>query len=442
MSPPEKEYYVSLVNWGEKGEKGEKKEEEPRESSNERSVHAIRQQPSPDSSQDNPVVQPEQREEQIGIGGEQALPLDKSEMNALFTGGGARVYEMRSQEGRRQGIQKYGGSEGSESCVEAGLQWLARHQDPDGKWSANEFHRHCKGAKCSGVGYKKYTPALTALSFMSFLGAGYTHRSGPYRDHLQKTRAYLLGTQDRQGYFGEEEMYNHAIVMMAMLEVYGQTKDWELGAPIRRGILATCRAQQSNGGWTYQAKPSQERNDTSVTGWQILSLHAAKRLGFGVPQKTMERAWDHFQRHTLPSGEIRYADRGPQAYRKTDALISVGLLCGLLLGKQGTVQKNQIRIVQKNLPEWEKANSMDHGMYYWYHGTLAMFLVGGKAWAVWNERLRPMLIAHQIKEGCEKGSWPPIDKWNSAGGRIYSTTINILILEIYYRYRPSFLFQE
>ena len=39
------------------------------------------------------------------------------------------------------------------------------------------------------------------------------------------------------------------------------------------------------------------------------------------------------------------------------------------------------------------------------------------------------------KDGDEKGSWDPqVDPWGDQGGRVYSTAINTLCLEVYYRY--------
>jgi hypothetical protein len=36
-----------------------------------------------------------------------------------------------------------------------------------------------------------------------------------------------------------------------------------------------------------------------------------------------------------------------------------------------------------------------------------------------------------------RGSWDPVDPWAKDGGRLYSTAINTLTLETYYRY-PRF----
>jgi hypothetical protein len=86
-------------------------------------------------------------------------------------------------------------------------------------------------------------------------------------------------------------------------------------------------------------------------------------------------------------------------------------------------------------PRWdEAAGTIDY--YYWYYGTLAMFQVGGDPWERWNKAMTGSLVAHQRldKADCRYGSWDPIDPWAADGGRVYSTAINTLSLEVYYRY--------
>ena len=59
---------------------------------------------------------------------------------------------------------------------------------------------------------------------------------------------------------------------------------------------------------------------------------------------------------------------------------------------------------------------------------------GGEAWEQ-MERLRPR-YRHRLQErkGCQRGSWAPTDRWGDRGGRIYSTALAVLTLEVYYRY--------
>jgi hypothetical protein len=74
-------------------------------------------------------------------------------------------------------------------------------------------------------------------------------------------------------------------------------------------------------------------------------------------------------------------------------------------------------------------------MYYWYYGTFAMNQWGGKHWTSWKKAIEKALIPNQRQEnGNFKGSWDPVGPWGEEGGRVYSTAICTLILEVYYRY--------
>ena len=48
--------------------------------------------------------------------------------------------------------------------------------------------------------------------------------------------------------------------------------------------------------------------------------------------------------------------------------------------------------------------------------------------------MKEALVKTQRRGGDEDGSWDPTSAWGSAGGRTYATAINVLSLEIYYRY--------
>ena len=67
-------------------------------------------------------------------------------------------------------------------------------------------------------------------------------------------------------------------------------------------------------------------------------------------------------------------------------------------------------------------------------GPCGMFLAGGPDWDRWNKVVRDQVVRRQVKAGCERGSWPPDDRWGASGGRVYSTSLAILTLEVYYRF--------
>jgi hypothetical protein len=63
-----------------------------------------------------------------------------------------------------------------------------------------------------------------------------------------------------------------------------------------------------------------------------------------------------------------------------------------------------------------------------------MFQMGGEHWDKWNKNLKTVAIDNQIKVGCAAGSWDPKDPWGDEGGRVYSTALMILCLEVPYRH--------
>jgi len=80
-------------------------------------------------------------------------------------------------------------------------------------------------------------------------------------------------------------------------------------------------------------------------------------------------------------------------------------------------------------------------MYYWYYATLAMFQVGGKPWETWKKGMEKAMVGTQRKDTdfCEyKGSWDPIGPWGLDGGRVYSTAVLAMCLQVYYRYPKVF----
>ena len=85
--------------------------------------------------------------------------------------------------------------------------------------------------------------------------------------------------------------------------------------------------------------------------------------------------------------------------------------------------------LRKNLPR-----ITNYDEYYWYYGTLAMHHVDNEPWQEWNGALRDLLVSLQRQEGPLAGSWDPKGKWGGIGGRLYSTTLSTMCLEVYYRY--------
>ncbi len=80
--------------------------------------------------------------------------------------------------------------------------------------------------------------------------------------------------------------------------------------------------------------------------------------------------------------------------------------------------------------------------YYWYYATQVMFQMQGTYWEDWNREMHTLLVNTQERDGGLAGSWNPNrpvpDRWGEYGGRIYVTTLHLLMLEVYYRHLPIY----
>jgi hypothetical protein len=79
--------------------------------------------------------------------------------------------------------------------------------------------------------------------------------------------------------------------------------------------------------------------------------------------------------------------------------------------------------------------------YYWYYGMLGMFQLGGEHWKKWNGVLRDRIVKSQCTaaDGENNGSWDhEKDSYGTRGGRVYTTALGALCLEVYYRYLPMY----
>ncbi|MCH2506748.1 MAG: hypothetical protein MK125_14515, partial [Dehalococcoidia bacterium] len=116
----------------------------------------------------------------------------------------------------------------------------------------------------------------------------------------------------------------------------------------------------------------------------------------------------------------------------------VGVLCRLLAGEKRIAGNIRLGVDQiaKQPPEWKKKNPQSP-FYYWYYATYALFQYGGTPWKNWNPKMQSALLASQKSGGCRDGSWDPIVSYSQRGGRVYTTALGAMTLEVYYRFRRT-----
>jgi hypothetical protein len=231
---------------------------------------------------------------------------------------------------------------------------------------------------------------------------------------------------------------------MAMAEAYGMTKSPSLKEIAQKAVDVCLSRQNEYLGWDYMKRS--KRNDTSVTGWNVMALKSAKSAGLGVGN-SFEGIKNHLDKVTPPvqgaGSEPVLSDHVWYAYmegaaggsgHKNSRLTAIGLLGRVFIGED--TESDMLRAHgNKLLEELPTANKFDY--YRTYYATLAMFQMGGKYWKDWNESMKKVLCDSQCKGGCADGSWQDgQDYIGGRMGRLFTTAVGCLSLEVYYRYLP------
>jgi len=372
--------------------------------------------------------------------------------NVGVGGGGAGCFGFRSGGGRKRAVLRGGGSRQSEAAVDAALEWLARHQEPDGSWDCDKYG-----------GRALNDPGVSGLAVLAFLGAGHTEKAGRYRGNVTRALKWIMSLQSADGMIGNRPeytehhggwAYHHAICGLALAEAYGMARNPAVGEAAQRAVDYSLNLHQKEySGWRYKPRMSP---DVSVTGWFVMQLKSAMIAGLRVDGRGFQGAIQFLDTITTKPNEVEgdpYGGRagytGHPGGRAKGGMFttttSMAMLCRLFMGYKRTdpAVAGAANYLVENLPDYTKldrcrGNGGQWPFYYWYYGTLVMFQMGGDYWKAWNAHLRDMLIAKQRKGGDEDGSWDPVAGSGEAkyAGRVYNTALGALCLEVYYRYLP------
>jgi hypothetical protein len=347
----------------------------------------------------------------------------------------------------------YGGTPESEAAVMRGLKWLAAHQQPDGSWSLKDYPRNIEGCDCK-IPFEENLddndPAGTAFGVLPFLGAGVTHNRSPasppelatYKGVVEKALVFLAKNQTRSkdkkdGRF-HDNMYAHALGTIAFCEAFGLSGDKRLQINAQLAIKYLLAAQHDQGGgWRYR---SGQEGDMSVTGWVFLAIRSAQLAGLMVDRPPLVRA-ERF---------VNSCGVGPEGAKMSRYAYLPGQEPKLSLSAAGLLTREYLgwredepdlvagaSYLMENMPP-EKGSSLG-AIYYYYYATQVLHHMEGPNFDLWNHRMREHLIRTQEKSGHKAGSWSPqgTDQGHR-GGRLYSTSMALMTLQVYYRHLPMY----
>jgi hypothetical protein len=305
-------------------------------------------------------------------------------------------------------------------AIRRALEWLRDQQEEDGSVQG------------------KYKTAMTSLAITAHLAAGIAFddpRHGPW---LRKSIRYVLGQQQDSGYFGQKDssaMYGHGITTLMLAEALGMLREGELEEDVRkaleRAVAVTVNAArvkkspQHAGGWRYT--PTAQDSDLSLSGWQLMSLHASQQVGITVPEEVIRNAVAYARRNTGEDGRVGY-----QGVGDNEALRGLGMLCFAVGGQEKDKIVDRIgERIQSDPVEW-KGNWLFYRSYY---DAVGMSRARPELWASYSKVLEKVFIDNQKKDG----SWP-IPPGNNDGnhGGVYRTSLAVLVLTVDRHVLPAY----
>lgn len=317
-------------------------------------------------------------------------------------------------------------------AIRKGLEYLRARQQPDGS-----------------VG-EKIPTALTSIAVMAHLAAGVTPSDPQYGPWIRNAVEFVLSKQDKDGYFGSldsSRMYGHGMATLMLAEALGMCRDEttsmgrdldeRIRGALERAVAVTVgaaripKAPVHQGGWRYT--PADGSSDLSLSGWQLMGLHAAEQVGIAVPPEIIAGAIAFVKRMTTADGNVGY-DHPPAAGEPPHVpLRGLSMLAFAIGREQEAKEVSAVAArIQADPLVWQGAWLL----YRAYYDAVGMSRAAPEAWDDYGPKLEKVLVEHQNPDG----SWPvpPGDGGEGEYGPVYLTSMAILALAVQRHVLPAY----
>lgn len=305
-----------------------------------------------------------------------------------------------------------------ESSRERAMTWLTKQQKEEGFW----VHTHGRVAH-------------TGMAVLCYLSNGDLPADDtPNGKALKKGLDWLLTQIRENGALQDgDRMYGQAIGTLALSEAFNLSKNEAYGEPLEKLIKVFALTQHpESGGWRYYGYPTDKKADTSVTGWVVMAVQSAKYAGVKIPEELTKKMKVYFK--SVAGGKSGGA-YGYTPGKIKPSTTSIGMYCQQLMGNlKGPQQDESAMYLDMHRPDPKHSHQVvGCGKYhYWFYGTFAMYLHGGRKWADWDDKLHPALIKYQEDDG----HWAAAGPFAKKEGDVISTCWAIMALNTKYRCLP------
>jgi len=315
---------------------------------------------------------------------------------------------------------------GQVDAIDKGLKWLAKSQYSNG----------AIGSTCQ--------VAFTSLAALSFMANGSTPFRGPYAKNIRDALKFILRNTSKSGYVNEavgrglggSGMHGHGYATWFLAELYGMCGDvGDLGDEsvrerLQKAVAVIEQSQDSNGGWTYEPRPSGHEGSVTVT--QVQALRSARNSGIAVKKAVIDKGIDYIRKSTQADGTVAYS-LGSRGSGGTYALTAAGMCIFAMYGATDAPEVKRGMVALMGFLTGRHSRNGHHDYYAHLYAGQACFFAKGKDPAFWTKGfavIRGELLSSQDREtGC----------WQQDGyGGAFGTACATLVLQIPYRILPIF----
>jgi hypothetical protein len=366
-------------------------------------------------------------------------------------------------------------------AVDAGLAWLAAHQQPEGRWGVRTHAEWCDGKRLPpgqripAVGFQGFAVSVTALAANALMEAGHSPADeDALGTCLRRALDHLAGQVDpdsggvsvpakapRPGTTGNRWVFDHAFACWALCRAAAITGWYRYAYPARVSLAFSEVMRNPYFAWRYGIKPGD--NDTCVTACMLLGpavaldvVRAATRQGVRAPIAPTRRmfkgaaAWlgkvidpdtGHAGYDQRAGGPGRYQNMHPPGFDRdlSESCTAMACLVRLWMGEDVKRTLGLARSVQQieKVGLAQPAGGKPDEWHLWFASDVMRRLAslkgrGGKEVLAWRARVARRVLDLQEKGGARcgaLGSWSPDGTaWGSAGGRVYSTAVALMTL--------------
>lgn len=308
----------------------------------------------------------------------------------------------------------------AESAVMRCLRWFKMTQDSDGSW---------------GEEAEPKTMA-TAIALQALLKHGESTSSKEFGVTVDRGLKFLLSDKE-EGKLTRGRTacaIDHGIYAATLCDAYAMTRNPETLPGATNAINVILNAQRPSGLWgaTYDKSGN---DDIGASTWQMSALKSARFCGISNDsiRPALNKAAEAMRKFIQETENKR--GLGP-------ALFSLQIASY----ERDFAYRTGFTALDELVVNWENPG-FENPVFNWYFITQAKFHQGGRGWSEWNKTLKPTLVKRQtiLREaidGHRKDTKEDVGYWISPGtdeqfGKVYSSALCCMMLEIYYAWLPN-----